>query len=121
MKSRAVKSVCFKPVSVTLAVIVLCLSNVWSLDAVPSAAQHEMSGTVQRVDRETIAIMPAGESKSEVFTWDKNTKFFRNGAFTTAGGLRPGAQVTIRCSHPIFGSPRLYRVIWQTSSNLKGK
>jgi len=111
----------FKPVIVALVVTAFGLGSAGRLNAVPSPAQHEMSGTVQRVDRETIAIMPAGESKSEVFTWDKNTKFFRNGAFTTADGLRPGAQVTIRCSHPIFGSPRLYRVIWQTSSNLKGK
>jgi hypothetical protein len=121
VKSRAVKSVCFKPVSVTLAVIVLCLSNVWSLDAVPSAAQHEMSGTVQQVGRETITIVADGGSELEVYTWDKDTKFVRNGVFTTVDALHPGVHVTIRCSHPIFGSPRLYRVIWQTSSNLKGK
>ena len=112
----------FKPVTVALVVIVLCLSTTAQLDAVPSPEQHEMSGTVQRVDRETITIVPAGGSKPEVFAWNKDTKFVHNGAFTTVDALRAGTQVTIRCSHPIFGpKPLLYRVIWQTTSNKKGK
>ena len=112
----------FKPVTVALVVIVVCLSSAGQLDAVPSPEQHEMSGTVQRVDRETITIVPAGEAKPEVFAWNKDTKFVRNGSFTTVEALHSGAQVQIRCSHPIFGSkPLLYRVAWQTSSNKKGK
>lgn len=96
------------------------LSNLGRVDAVPSPEQHEMSGTVQRVDRETITIVVAGESKPVVFAWNKDTKFVRNGAFTTADTLRPGVQVTTRCSHPIFGSkPLLYRVSWNTGTSPK--
>jgi hypothetical protein len=112
----------FKPVVVALVVIVISAGNVGRLDAVPSPEQHEMSGIVQRVDHETITILPAGYSKPEIFAWNKDTKFVRNGAFTTAEALRPGIQVNIRCSHPISGSkPLLYRVAWQTTSNTKGK
>ncbi len=108
-------------VTVAFAVVILLASGTTRLDAVPSPAQHEMSGTVQRVDGETITIVLARGSKPQVFTWDKDTKFSRNNTFTTADALYPGVHVTIRCSHPIFGSPRLYRVIWQTHSNMKGK
>ncbi|SRR6266487_2763697 len=76
----------------------------------------------EMLNHETITILPAGYSKPEIFAWNKDTKFVRNRAFTTAEALRPGIQVNIRCSHPIFGSkPLLYRVAWQTSSNTKGK
>jgi hypothetical protein len=107
--------------AVALVAIAFWLSSAGLLNAVPSPEQHEMSGTVQRVDRETITIVPAGESKPVEFEWNKDTKFLRNRAFTTADALRPGVQVTIRCSHPIFGKPLLYRVVWQTTSNMKGK
>jgi hypothetical protein len=108
--------------AVALAAAALGLINPGCIDAVPSQMSHEMSGTVQRVDRETITIVPTGEAKPEVFAWTKDTKFVRNGAFTTVHSLRAGTQVQIRCSHPIFGSkPLLYRVTWQTSSNKKGK
>ena len=107
--------------AVVLALAAFWLSSAGRLDALPSAEQHEMSGIVQRVERETIAIVPAGASKAQVFAWDKNTKFFRNGVLTSAGALRSSVQVTIRCSHPIFGKPLLYRVVWQTSSNMRGK
>jgi hypothetical protein len=111
---------CKRLVTLVLVLIALCVTNTGRLEAVPSPGQHEMSGTVQRVDRETITIVPAGASKPQVFAWDKNTKFFHNGVLTSAGALRSGAQVTIRCSHPIFGKPLLYRVVWQTSSNRYG-
>jgi hypothetical protein len=87
-----------------------------------NAQYHEMSGTVQRVDHEAITILPAGESKPEVFTWNKDTKFVHNGLMTTADALRPGVRVEIRCRHSILGSKSLlYRVAWQTSFNMKGK
>jgi hypothetical protein len=74
----------------------LFASSAPRLGAVPSPAQHEMSGTVQRIDR--------------------------NGAFTSIGALHSGDHVVIRCSHPIFGSkPLLYHVAWQASSTRKGK
>ncbi len=114
----------FKPViAVALGVVGFGLSSPGRVEAVPSPQMHEMSGKVQRIDRETITIGAAGESKSIVFAWNtKETKFVRNGAFTTAEALHPGLQVSIRCSHPIFGpKPLLYRVAWQTSSNTKGK
>jgi hypothetical protein len=100
----------------------LFASSAPRLGAVPSPAQHEMSGTVQRIDRETITIVPAGEAKPEIFAWNKDTKFVRNGAFTSIGALHSGDHVVIRCSHPIFGSkPLLYHVAWQASSTRKGK
>jgi hypothetical protein len=110
----------FKSLTVAFVAAAFWLGNVERLGAVPSPEQHEMSGTVQRVDRETITIVPAGESKPVVFTWNKDTKFVRNGAFTTADALHPGTQATIRCSHPIFGSkPLLYRVTWQGTSSTR--
>ena len=100
----------FKPIAVALVAIAFWLSTAGRLNAVPSPEQHEMSGTVQGVDRETITILPTDELKPVVFKWNKDTKFLRNRAFTTADALRPGVQVTIHCSHPIFGRPLLYRV-----------
>jgi hypothetical protein len=99
---------------VVLALVAFSMSNPAKLDAVPSPEQHEMSGMVQRVDRETITIVLAGESKPAVFGWSKDTKFVRNSVFTTPDSLHPGTQVRTRCSHPIFGRPLLYRVAWQT-------
>src|SRR5262245_5792860 len=87
-----------------LALIAVCLSDVARLNAVPSSEQHEMSGVVQQVRHETIAILLSGGSKREVFALTKDTKFIRDGAFTSADALRPGTQVQLRCSHPIFGS-----------------
>ena len=109
--------------AVALAAAYFSLSNSGRVDAVPSQMSHEMSGTVQRIDHQTITIVPTGASKPEVFAWNsKDTKFFRDGAPTTVDSLHAGTQVQIRCSHPIFGpKPVLYRVIWQTTSNKKGK
>jgi len=106
----------FKPVAVALVAIAFWLSSAGPLNALPSPEQHEMSGTVQRVDRQAITILPAGESKPVAFEWNKDTKFLRNRAFTSVDAVRPGVQVTIRCSHPILGPPRLYRVAWQTNT-----
>lgn len=105
-----------KPIRVAIAVVALWLVNPRQLGAIPSPEQHEMSGTVQRVDRETITIVIAGESKPVVFAWNKDTKFVRNGALIRADALKGSAHVQIRCSHPIFGSPLLYRVAWQTQA-----
>jgi hypothetical protein len=88
--------------------IVLLASGIPRIDAVPSQEQHEMSGTVQHVYRETITILPDGEPRPVVFRWDTET-------------LHPDVHVTIHCSHPIFGKPLLYRVAWEASSNKKGK
>jgi len=109
---------------VNLSVIIAALwfGNAGKLDAVPSPEQHEMSGTVQRVDHDTITIVATDASKPEVFSWTKDTKFVRNGVPTTADALRAGNSVQIRCSHPIVGSkPLLYRVAWQTNGTKKGK
>ena len=107
--------------AVALVAIALSLANAGQLGAIPSPEQHEMSGTVQRVDQHTITILVTDESNPVVFTWDKDTKFVRDGAFTTADALRANTRAQIRCSHPIFGKPLLYRVSWQTSSTKKGK
>jgi len=82
---------------------------------------HEMSGTVQRIDRQMLWIVPTGESKPEAFAWNsKETKFFCDGAPTTVEALRAGTYVQIRCSHPLVGSgPVLYRVSWQTGISPK--
>jgi hypothetical protein len=89
--------------------------------AVPSAMSHEMSGTVQRIDRKTITIIPSGSSKPVVFAWNvKETQFVRNGTPAAIDSLRIGANVQIRCSHPIVGSvPLLYRVSWHTIADGK--
>jgi len=104
------------PIAVALAALCFGLSNPIYVGAVPSQISHEMSGTVQRIDRQSLTIVPSGGSKPETFAWkSKETKFFRNGAPTTVDSLRPGTYVQIRCSHPLIGSgPVLYRVSWQT-------
>src|SRR6266496_3445837 len=55
----------FKPViAVALGVVGFGLSSPGRVEAVPSPQMHEMSGKVQRIDRETITIGAAGESRS---------------------------------------------------------
>jgi hypothetical protein len=107
------------PLAVALAAVCFGLSNPGRVYAVPSQMSHEMSGTVQRIDRETIAILPTGTSKPETFAWNsKDTRFFRDGVPTTVDSLRADTQVQIRCSHPIFGpQPLLYRVSWKTKAS----
>jgi hypothetical protein len=104
-----------KPRSVlSVTVVLLALSDIWSAFAVPSAMSHEMSGTVQRIDRKTVTILLTGSSKPVGFAWNlKETQFIRNGIPATIDSLPIGASVQIRCSHPIVGSmPLLYRVSW---------
>jgi hypothetical protein len=110
-------------VSATLAAICLGLANPGAVNGVPSQMSHEMSGTVQRIDSHTLTVLLAGESKPTVFTWDtKESKFVRDGAFTSVDALRVGTQVIIRCSHPLFGpAPVLYRVSWQTGALQKNE
>jgi hypothetical protein len=104
-----------------LGIICFGLSNPGNVDAVPSQMSHEMSGTVQRIDRQMLWIVPNGASKQEAFAWNsKDTKFFRDGAPATVESLRVGTYVQIRCSHPLVGSgPILYRVSWQTGTSPK--
>jgi hypothetical protein len=106
-------------IAVPLTVVCFGLGNPGRVYAVPSQMSHEMSGTVQRIDKQSLTILPTGGSKSEVFAWNsKDTKFFRDGAPTTVNLLRVGTYVQIRCSHPLIGSgPLLYRVSWQTRSS----
>lgn len=106
-------------IAAALAAVGFGLSNLGRVDAVPSQMSHEMSGTVQRIDRETIAVLPTGTSKPETLAWNsKDTKFFRDGTPSTVDSLRAGTYVQIRCSHPIFGSkPLLYRVSWRTKTS----
>jgi hypothetical protein len=110
----------FKSVTVALAVIAFWLSTAGQLHATHPAQRHEMSGTVRRVDRKTITILPKGESEAVVFDWDRDTRFICNGAPATVDALRSGTRVTIRCIHPFFGLPFLYRVSWETTA-LKSK
>jgi hypothetical protein len=122
MKNYGTKCACIRFVNVSVVIAALWFGNVGKVDAVPSPEQHEMSGTVQRVDHDTINVVTAHASKLEVFSWTKDTKFIRDGVVTTADTLRVGNSVQIRCSHPIIGSkPRLYRVVWQTNGTKKGK
>ena len=106
-----------RSVTVALAVIVFWLSAAGQLDATHTLERHEMSGTVQRVDRNTITILPRGESKAVVFDWDRDTRFVCNGVPTTFDALRSGTRVTIGCVHPFFGSPLLKRVSWETTAS----
>ncbi len=107
--------------TLALAIALLALSDAWPALAVPSAMSHEMSGTVQRVDRKTITILPTGSSNPTVFVWNsKETQFVRNGTPAAIDSLPIGANVQIRCSHPIVGSvPLLYRVSWHTIASGK--
>src|SRR4029450_4086840 len=103
-------------IAVMLATTYFGLSDPTRIYAVPSQMSHEMSGTVQRIDRQILTILLLGESKPTLFAWNsKETKFLRDGTFISAEALRAGTHVMIRCSHPLFGpAPLLYRVSWQT-------
>jgi len=105
-------------IAVVLAVVSTGLSYLGKVDAVPSQMTHEMSGTVQRIDRQRLTIILNGKSKSETFAWNsKDTKFFGDGAPSAIDSLHPGTYVQIRCSHPLLGSqPLLYRVSWHTAT-----
>src|SRR5215467_2583870 len=84
------------PIAIALAAVCFGLSDPGAANAVPSQMSHEMSGTVQRIDSHTLTILLAGESKPTVFTWNtKETKFVRDGAFTSVDPLRTGTDVTI--------------------------
>jgi hypothetical protein len=110
--------------ALAIAIGLLVLGDSGRVIAVPSAMTHEMSGTVQRIDRQSVAILPTGSSKPVVFAWNsKETQFVRDGTPTTISSLPIGAKVQIRCSHPILGStPLLYRVSWHaTTPQSKGK
>jgi len=107
------------PIAVAFAAICFGLNNPGRVDAVPSQMSHEMSGTVQRIDSQSLAIVPSGTSKPEAFAWNsRDTKFFRDGAPTTVDSLRVGTHVQIRCSHPLIGSkPILYRISWRSDGS----
>jgi hypothetical protein len=117
------KTTLMTPIALAIAAVCFALGNPGRVHAVPSQMSHEMSGTVQRIDRQSLTIVLAGGSKSEVFAWNsKETKFFRDGAPTTVDSLRVGTYVQIRCSHPLIGSgPLLYRVSWQTRPSKRDK
>jgi hypothetical protein len=108
-------------IAAALGIVCFGLSNPGHVDAVPSQMSHEMSGTVQRIDRQMLWIVTTGASKPEAFAWSsKDTKFFRDGVPTTVESLRAGTYVQIRCSHPLIGSGSvLYRVSWQTGASPK--
>ena len=111
------------PIAVTFTAIYFRLTDSTPLYAVPSQMSHEMAGTVHRIDRQTLTILLARESKPTVFAWNiKETKFVRDGVFANVEALRAGTHVTIRCSHPLFGpAPFLYWVSWQTGASHKNE
>src|SRR6516225_2780865 len=82
------KFVDFKRGTLALVVIAFWLSAPGQLEANNPSRRHEMSGTVQRVDRKTITIIPRGESQAVVFDWDRDTRFVYNGSPATVDGLR---------------------------------
>ena len=104
--------------AVALAAVCFGLTNPEYVGAVPSQMSHEMSGTVQRIDPQTITILSTGASKPETYAWNLNdTRFFRDGAPATVDSLRVGTFVQMRCSHPLIGSaPFLYKVSWKTKT-----
>jgi hypothetical protein len=74
--------------ALVITVALLALSDTGRVVAVPSAMSHEMSGTVQRINRKTITILRTGASKPVVFAWNsKETQFVRNGTPTTIESL----------------------------------
>ena len=95
----SVRSTPIIAIAVAFAAICFGLSDPTRLYAVPSQMSHEMSGTVQRIERQALTILLAGESKPTVFAWNtKETKFVRDGSFTSVDAVRPGTHVTMRCS-----------------------
>ncbi|HEU5245972.1 MAG TPA: hypothetical protein VFU09_02670 [Candidatus Udaeobacter sp.] len=106
-------------ITVALAAVCFGLNNPGLVDAVPSQMSHEMSGIVQRIDHQSVTIVPTGASKAETFAWNsKDTKFFRDGAPSTVDSLHAGTHVQIRCRHPLIGAaPLLYRVVWHTGTS----
>jgi len=105
--------------ALAIAITLLAVMQAEQVVAVPSAMSHEMSGTVQTVDRKTVTILPTSSSKPVVFAWNsRETQFLRNGTPASIDSLPIGAKVQIRCSHPIVGSmPLLYRLLWQTTTS----
>ena len=83
------RSTSMMTIAVALGVVCFGLSNPGHVDAVPSQMSHEMSGTVQRIDRQMLSVVPTGASKPEAFASNsKDTKFFCDGAPTTVESLR---------------------------------
>ena len=100
--------------AITIMTVALGIGWTHLAEARSSLRRHEMSGTVKRIEREAITIISDGESKPRAFAWNsKETSFFRNAAPAAVDLLHVGTRVTIRCSHPFFGSPFLYRLSWQ--------
>jgi hypothetical protein len=71
----------------------------------PFAMNHEISGTIQRIDRKTVTNLLTGSSKPVGFACNsKETQFIHNGTRAGVDSLPIGASVQIRCCHPIVGS-----------------
>ena len=76
---------------------------------------REMSGTVQRMDRQTLILQPAGPTKPVTLAFDrKRTKFVRGNHFVSAEALRAGTAVQVRYRTPFFGERFATRVSWRS-------
>ena len=75
---------------------------------------RESDGLIQSVDanNRTLMIKIEGESRPQIFEWNEETRFVRNGEFTTAAVLKAGTAVRIRYHSPIFGKPFVTKVIF---------
>lgn len=103
--------------TVTFAVCLLFGFSFFAPSRVEAGAYHAMSGIVQEITSTTITILPTGSSKPVMFEWNSRwTRFERDDRATTIESLRIGTRVRLRCSHPLFGPPFLFRVNWDSDA-----
>jgi hypothetical protein len=111
------------PIAVAVAAACFGLGSPGRVDAVPYPGTSEISGTVQRIDSQTVTILVTGASRPEAFEWSsRDTHFSCDGAPTTVDSLRVGTYVQIDWSyHPLKGNrwPFAHRVFWDTSTSPK--
>ncbi|HSS15637.1 MAG TPA: hypothetical protein VLQ29_01485 [Candidatus Dormibacteraeota bacterium] len=110
MKTYATKPTCISRLLTALALIALWLS-VAHAPAMPSPASHEMSGIVQRIDAKTVTILPAGESKSMVFSWSLRERNL-SAAENSARPIRYALALTCRFVTPFRSSVRPSLIVW---------
>ena len=106
-----------------VAVAAACFGRCTPFDGVPPPGTpfpgtQEITGTVQRIDNQTVTILVKGVSKSErSFEWNSIcTNFFRDGAPTTVDSLHVGIYVHLDFSNKALngGGFFAHRIFWDT-------
>jgi hypothetical protein len=108
---------------IAVAVAAACFGRCTPFDGVPYPGTpfpgtQEITGTVQRIDSQTVTILVKGASRPErSFEWDSIcTNFFSNGAPTTVDSLRVGIYVHLDFSYKSLNGrgPFAHRIFWDT-------